>query len=712
MTYASNLGEYGHANRVFIVLGPRVKINDSTLFPLTHVSGVVYSTPFSFGRVHSVSGDGSAYTKASSQSLSDGAFFYDVASETLYIVASGGVFSETYVIAEFDVFLSDQGGYWHADPTDAATETVYFKPLLVKEPELQASLSDVIFGFIPSSSSSMEVSNDGDEFWQMLYYSSFNLADFSCFHLLGELAVENIKRISYGRCGNISVTDETWSLQCVDRYGLLDIAFQGTKDNTIADLTSAKLVTTDETPNVDPRFVGRPYREIFGQVHGAPLINVDYNDTAPTTSNNRKWRVNGAGAFTGFNLGYQVAAGGSATKTYLAGLSAIPNEITNSRVFFDRASGTDEYPIITGAGHDGGGYYITHLALGGGAMAALDVVHRHPYIQRLYVRQNQIDYEAYPVRDYSWFTGTGITRITQFGQITFGAGLEASLVLPDTLSPNDTVYASLRRGVTQVVGSTTLGAGAGNLAAIIASILVNQAGISASDLDEASFAAIDSALNDVAGFSVPATTSDDFPDIKSVIAQLLLTGMLRLFINANQKWELGKVGPLEASVASVDKDTIKANSFQASFEYNDLISDVVIEYGFREVPADPFISTSGFSRTSSSNELTRLLHRVSKQKTFQSLHDNSTNAKKLADRLSYILGDRLGKIAFDQYNELLTSDIGNAIDLVRDRIPGFAYVSNATQTRSASLIEIKKSSRGVGVTLDDQKGIQDNGGAW
>ena len=119
-----------------------------------------------------------------------------------------------------------------------------------------------------------------------------------------------------------------------------------------------------------------------------------------------------------------------------------------------------------------------------------------------------------------------------------------------------------------------------------------------------------------------------------------------------------------------------------------------------------------YSTVSATSEIALKLHNVSKTKNETSLWIFETEAQEYADRLSFIFGDRRGTITLKSKNRFFNSELSDVINIERVSLPGYDWDSQTVFNRDTKIIELEKSKQTITITLDDQKGIQDNSGGW
>jgi hypothetical protein len=149
-------------------------------------SGSVYRKSFTYGYVSSVEVDGTELTSNTSTSLSAGEYYYDYENSYLYVrLSDSSNPDDSYCVVFYELYLATFDEHWYRDPLDDTTETVYFEPLIQKSPQIKLTTDDVFFGYMPSLTSSIKLSNAEHTLERHIYDSSFNRASIKIWNVLG-----------------------------------------------------------------------------------------------------------------------------------------------------------------------------------------------------------------------------------------------------------------------------------------------------------------------------------------------------------------------------------------------------------------------------------------------------------------------------------------------------------------------------------------------
>lgn len=692
MSYAANIQIEGSESRFLVVLKPRRKVTGWSVH-----SGSVYVASFDYGYVSGVSVDGYNYVEWTNNDLGPGEFFFDWSTNNLYVrTTDSSTPADNFVTAIYEMHLATEPLNWHRVPTDSATAQTHFEGLISVSPEAKSALSDSVFGYMPIQSSQLQVGAGSGLFDRHLYDSSFRNVDVDVYHACGPIAVDNIKLLHRMTCESVSGSDSDLSFALVSRLALFETQFTG-------QLFSGS--------NVDPTYVGRPVPWIYGVANGVRGVNVDYSETE-VVGNNDVWAFGQASILYNKSSTYDflINSGSTTTRTYISDTSSISvgDRVHLKDKTFPTMPTRHEYVEVTAVGAN----YIEHAALGS-SMPSTGSGHTFQ-IPRVDVIQNGEKIEAFPGRDYAVQTN-GLLRVAFYTDFQ-------NTYLSKPMSTSDTVYA-------RVYGSTSLPTYSGgafgtgyvggvgipgytNPVIIIFDILMNRVFLDESEIDVAAFESLVQTETEDIGLSVPFRATEDFPTFKELLQQICATCLYRLYLNDDNKWTIQKVAPLGASDVTLQDADIKRGSIGFAFDYSEIYSDIVVEYLHRDVSENPNEFDGLPMRVTATSNVAKYLHGVSRSKTFKSFHILSSDAQTLANRLSYIFGDRRGEFRISSGLSQATRLPGDVVTIERERLPGYAFVDGAERTRSGVVVDVAKSIRDVALVIDDQKGIEDNAGSW
>jgi len=678
------------------VLIPRRRVTNWAVY-----SGFVYSTSYDLGDIEKIEENGVELVEAFNTTLTAGQYYHDTTNDVLYLRTLQSADPDTVQIGvHYKIYVATTDAYFYSDPLDDTTSTVYYEPLIKDSPDIKSTTSDSLFGSLPVQTSNIKLINAEHLFERHIYESSFHKAIIKVYHWVDEILVDNLSLIYNGLMNDISYDTSEIQIKCVDRVDQFSEEYRNPDTSFFA---------ISDFANLEPNMVGKPIRYVYGLVKGFVPVNVDYVSENQTTSDNRDYVVMAEQTGVG-ELSRPVAASpaSTTTRTYLTFSEGFN---IGDTVWFDRSVGTDEYREITNINYLSG--YIEHDALTHGAMTSADSVKRG-FVSRIEIIQDNITYLCYYNRDYTCSNAMAADT----SGFSFSTSLEANIVLPRTLSPNDKILCTVYGRVNDLTANAiTFGANDTELLIITNPIMVlydilkSRIGIPESEINLTDFATVRTATaTEAIGLSIPKNKSSNFPKYKDIILDILQTSLLRIFIDNNQKWTVAQFAPLGTVDKEIESDDIFMSTFSYDFNYGEIVSDIIIQYNRRE--ADSVTGNEAFNNSTFSSDYAKYIHKVDKQKTLNSLHFRSDDADVLAERLSYALCDRIGTITFTTNRKFFDTKLNDVVTIGREKLPNYAYVEGTTRTVDGSIVDISKSLGKVTVRIEDQKGVQDNEGNW
>ncbi len=284
------------------------------------------------------------------------------------------------------------------------------------------------------------------------------------------------------------------------------------------------------------------------------------------------------------------------------------------------------------------------------------------------------------------------------------------LIMPN---PNDVLSFSVY-GPDNTLGFGSNGSRGANLSLpslVIYKIMNYYAGIASSRIDTAQFTSLAASTDVELGFALPDSAQGGFQNYDKILASLTSADLLKLVFNNDNQYTLEKAGPA-TSGKTLANDEILEDSFKYSINYNDTISDVVVEYDLSEIDEAGFVTGLQYTRSRGSNDVVRNLHLKTSEKTFKVPLFYSGHAGSLRSRLSSILGERQSKITVQTKNRFFDTTVGDTITLSLDQLPGFDFVEGTERTRKFKVLGFSKNLEQITLELEDQKGIEDNPGGF
>lgn len=691
MSYLDLLEEEGISANYLIIMRPSRRVTTWTLS-----SGSVYYNDFNFGYVYGVSITGTALTLGSSTSLSAGQYYYDHDIGRLYIRKSDSTApdSTNFIISTYELYVGTFDAHWHRIPTDSSTSVVYFDPVVSDVPEIKSAITDLLFGLLPTQSTGITLVNA--EHWaeKHIYDSSFLNKEILIYHWLDDLEVANVQLVSRGRMSDVSYSSGSVSVKIFDDTNIFDKEFRCSG--------ATQFYNTTDFSNVDPQFIGKPVRTVYGVVSGFVPVNISFVRDNPSTSNNRTWAVRD-GTVNAITRTVPASPACTTTRTYVDDATGFK---VGDSVWIDKT--TDEYVFVTAV--DYASNYIEHLALVSGAAASTNTVKRGT-LGNVEIIQQQKRYRAHYNRDWTEsISGSVMT-------FTFSSSLETSLSMAETLSSSDQVFCRVYgKSNTVTLSGGALGADSTNygnlcnIGVILFDVLKTYQGLAESQINLPSFTSLVSLVTDEIGFAVPDKSQDKYPKLKELLVSILKSSFLRLYLDFDMKWKVSQYTPISSTTKTITEDEILLGSIDYDFDYSDIYSDYVVNYAAAELNESGKAAALTVKTTSS---LAKYLHGINRTFDIDTLHiDAAGGATSLANRFSYVLGDRQGAMSLSTKNRFFENIVGDNITVTLTKLPGNTYNGESEFSREFQVHKIDKSLRRVNILLQDQKGAEDNSGSW
>lgn len=779
MVYDDLLEEESINAQYLITLSPRRIIDD-----LSFVASNVFESTFDYGNVISVTVDGVSFTQTSNSSPSANEWYYDLDSQLFRINDGTNFIITKTVVATYVLYVGTFDANWHLDPLDDTTAQVYWEPLIVRSPVIKQSNNDANFGFIPIQSSQLELSNATKFFDRHVYDSSFNDANLNIYHYLGDLTVANTKLIFAGLCSNVTYTYDKVTISVFDSNFVFDPDFRHH--------TGSSFYNTTDFANLDPNFIGKPIRGIFGVVDGVLPINVEYFDEFGSIVQNRNRVVmNEADGVSNLTTTVSASPASTNTRTYIASANGInvgdslvigPDaydagvQITdisgtftlvsgttfsapfllgdisllrvNAVVFTEATSSTslatgewffsestqtvfvndgtvnlnsqtvdlsyfsNNYVIVTAVNRTGS-QYVDHNQVTRTANSSETVT--RSYVGNVSLTVDGIVYPLFLGRDYRNYSDAGSNTVG-FSFISDMGGSK-KLSLPRTWTSADLVFCRVYgpRNTTTLGGSgfggnSTETDNLTNPIVIITELLKRNLGLAESQINTATLTSLESAITSQIGFSIPQTQGAAFGSFKDILSKIGASELLSFYINDDNLVDINQI-TVAVTGKTIEDDELLLDSYSNTYSYKDIISDVFVEYKPSEVDRlNQASSQLNYQAVQKTSNNAKWLHLQTKQRTFSSLHIYQSDAEDLATRLIAIYGDRQGRAKISVKNRFFDTQMGDSITLNLEKLPGFEYVSGTLRSRSHKVIGWDKSLNNISITLDDQKGIEDNSG--
>jgi len=724
MSYIANISDPKKEKHTLIIIRPRIRLTGWESYSSGGgLETYRVSCPHGFvTRVWEEYSNNDGFVPSASLALvllNNSSWFYDHDTKFLYFTDFAGLDPDDNdypgLTAEFELNLSDQAFTGPRDPKNGNSISVNWIPCIKSAPLAQSGSRQDIYGFLPVNQSSIEILNSDGWMNEFIYSATFNLATCKAYILAGDdlndgVTFSDVKQVFTGYTNGFRVRDFTVSITCADILSFFD------KQVALRKTSSVIVPSLDPAANAGGN--SWYYPKIYGKVVGHNPINISYN-AVPSGTDNRTWVTHDADI--AFDNSYQddgtilqtvdSAAANSATVTFL---TSTPLMMVGDGVKIQRG-GVDKYATVTFV--NTGLNSISHSSITGTA-APGDTVTR-PFVARVTIKNAAGDTSDFlPYTDYSLY----VDNTLNLRGFTLGASVESFMAGAPFDPASWEIYATVYGKKTPDVylDSTDVGAVSpyGGIVAGAASIiyrLLADAGFSRSEISEELFQIADDDELSV-GFSIPTTLTETTPPTyKSVISAILNSNIYKLYISEDSTGTKIGISEVAPFATSGDYNAGELNHSGLSFEheYDQIYSSVSVSYARNKNPVqgDPF--NAEYYYESAESESAKSLHFVSKSLDHASLLYAQAEAQTLVRRLAFILGDRRGywstRLELPYVDK---TNLGASYKLTRQFMPGAVYTENTYRDQTLAVIEVNKSSNGVNITFEDQKGVQDNAADW
>ncbi len=721
MSFNSDIANSSVEKISLVKVAPRIRLTGWTL-----VSGTVYSQISANGRPKrmwayaSVGGpyldppELEIYPAPDLASIASYGYFYDESINTLYInwlrggtpdAPPGG--PQPGVTASFEIFISSSNQYGLSDPFDPASDVVEWEGKLLEAPFPTSGSRDSLFGFLPISNSTIRVVNDGwispplDRVW-------YN-CDVSVYILTGRTMQEaidsgGIRQVFIGFVSSISQEGGILSINCADYLSKLN--------NTVVQ-PQATYNSADFPSGEQGIFNTLPVREIYGMVDSFRPVNLAVD--GPSTVTNRHWGVSASGPyFVEYTVDHTQA--NTATETYT--IERPQYNPGDTIAFLDNP---DAFALVTAVNHAAKRIFHSPVTR---TVAPGDRITRAHIANVSIVDRAGVQFFLKFGESYDLFNSFGTNGFRLKDDFEAIAGLAVSPFDPTQDRIVCRVYGSgapeFYSDSSEVLSTSDKG-GVWSRSAILVYRLLREAGIPTDLIDKDSWE-LAGADSSAMGFVVPEsyTTDTETRTYIDIIADILAGSLLNVnLINAadgSVKIGLSKIQP----IAGPSDFVVSNEDFsQFSFEEDngDVYSDVRVDFHKPDFDTNPgnYNIDAHLQADFATNhvESTENMYQKTKQYRLNTLHTDQSEGIIFARRISYILSQRRRLISLVLPQKFVgESLLGKTFTIQRDLLPGFPYVYGSLNEIKAVVVEVEKTIETVTLTLDDQKGVQDNSGSW
>lgn len=710
MSYSTSLTLDNVESNYAVVMSPRRRVMHTDF---TAASSSVYESYFPYGPVTALSvSSNSGYLSSTTTALSAGQFNYDLNTNKLYLrkLDSSAPAGNDFVACQFEIYLATKEIILPRVVTSAITDASNFQGLISKAPDIRKSTQDTVFGFNPIETTSITCIND-ESYWQnFIYDSSFYRVPISVYHILGDMTVTtNAAQVMVGSMFNLSIDDTNITFQIQDKINSLDQQVHNPNTDYYQSGHFTKL---------DPTYNFGTVRTVYGSVKGFVPVNLAYKTDAPAFTDNRDWAcVTGnitklSALFTSktsntifgvaSSIAYKLSVGDT---VWVAGSAAYSNKINSI------SSATNEITF--------------DLAM---PLAGTGTPLEKHFVRDVYMVQAGKRYDMKMGRDY--FALNFADQSTGF-RLNSSAELNVGATVFDP--SNDYIFCDIvgydkdfLRDGPMPFGENKSGQDyISNGVVLLYQFMSEHCGIS---LNTQSFIDAYALVKDDLAICLPDNAGDGLPNRLEVIKKICQSLLLKAYFNEGGVFSIKRIAPVAGSgLIMLDSNDIQANSFNYALEYGDL-SSTTVRSDLRELflgspdtavsgstTRTEFVRSDGWHQLNAINQASSTymyLHQGNKILEVNTYHDTQSQFDLYVNRLKSIVGDRSGKMKIRTKNVLFGTNLNDAIGVSRERLLGFSYVSGSSNARTFNVTEIEKNFGDVSVTLDDQKGIQDNSGGF
>jgi hypothetical protein len=676
-----------------------------------------YYWSFSYNPV-TVEINGRVITETNSIPTNTERYYWDSATNRLYLCQSTSILSgwPTTTIATVTYYLhfSTEPVYTYETPTNSATDKVHWEPWLLEVPSVSRTVTDALVGFIPIIPTGLTIQNYTQFFNNLFISTSFNKCEIKMWkYQEGEIVVPLISTL----ISDVSTDYNAVRITVEDDTEIFNNEIRPNQDG------ESDYYFSSDFAGLEPSAEGYPKRIVYGSNY-LKLINLDYS-TSTSGTDNQEWGVMAASMaetdslirsfyhLIDFGVG-KTTVGAPTTRIYL---SLDTNQFTsfvNSNEYMLLQNSITAYSDPPTYGSD-----LRNIT-------AVNIGSKYFDINSAFTFMQVAGENAFvPQVPFVWYGTSPTNRTLAYGLLNYyGRKSNGSANIKFFTSPitsGDTVVA-LVNGVqftdtdfSDSWTSTISDRGYGQNCAfrgigILYEILVNYAGIAASNIDKATFLAeVDLSDSVDVSFALPETTSGQFPKIKDVINKLLLScSGMRLFKNADLNWTISRLAPFATEDLELNDNFIQA--IDSQYTHSDVYSDIKFRTSFAEVSAT--LVEDSYYNYNYENLKAKHLYKIDRQKEIDvwtlpppSLPDFDGLVENIVNVFNARQGRHSIKIAKDIADNIGINDEHN---IVREKIGGLAYVDGTEQTLKSRVVEVRSNKDNYTIIVDDQLGLGDN----
>lgn len=573
-------------------------------------SGTTYTVTFAFKELSKVEVNGTLYTKVSGVPNAT-EYSFNETTRLLTINLGATLTTQIVVVYYFILYTRFKDRITYEDPEDNTTTPRRWKARISQSPTFNFNLSDITKGFLSFGASSINISNEDNDFQQYLTANdSFSKKKITIWLCLDN--TENVKLVYRGFVNRITVSKKV-TIEYFDEFSKLSDIFYS--NSTLLNST----YNTTRFANLLPSHENRPIRKLYSEVSYYKVVNqtvgstslfkldherlleascINFSNTISTTTN-REW-----------GTVLYVGDGGHQTDTVQSTDHAATDysviEYSSGKKFRigDTLKINTHYVQVYEVDTDANTFKCTKNA----SLATSDTITRAG-ISSVIIKQGEDVFYAYYDRDYS-ITYTPNTN--DIIKITFVNNFEATLSCA-TLDPN--AHQVRFRAWSDTSGDYNHGS--------VVSDILTEAGF---DVNASSITTANSDLTATTNFYNPPIGSTSFSSYQTILEKILSSTFGYLSLNNDLEIKYGVFKTLSATNTISDRE-ILLNTFKAVVDYNDVISSIIPEN-------DHDIIETDYTNASLEDNTALYLHGTKSIKTYNHVLDGTGRMQKILDVLS------------------------------------------------------------------------------
>lgn len=680
---------------MLIRVQPRYKVSGITLH-----SGSVYKSTWTYPRPRGVKARGVSLTLGSSASLSAGQYWFDTATSILYMrgPSSENLITSSYLTATFDIYHSTIEQNWFRDPTDDTSEEVFWHGDILESPEVSISAMSKKYGFVTLDSTGFSVALAQDIVNQTISAGSYNKAKVEVWHLVGEAnEPTNYVQIFTGQVnGQITCTLTSASFELTNSV-----------DKLSGEIPS-KLVA-DIGSDVDGRYANARmtcfmgYHEMVdsgvGRRRGTVGVCIDYEDDAPTTSDNRNWIAFYANGDAGTNVFQSNAettySSGFAPSVKNLGLSVVKKYRVGDIVQIDPTSGTTIWTKLNSVNYSTGDVGLDDTPDSGGGNI------RKGFARNVYLVQSGMHYTLRNLEDYAcnYDSSSGCNLITLSSVAESNAGAS-------TLNPGNGDYVIIEtEGWPEfpTISGSPIADKDPNTSVEDVFIwaywyVKHLLGIAETDIDTAAFNSLQASKGTNMSRYISPTEGKQTtaPSRIEVYDELLNIAECISFIDESGKVTIKDFSELASSGLTIDLEEMDAESWEYAFDYRDIRNKREIYNVAETVLKIPKSAALAGDLSSTATEIIDLKD-VTEVTTDEALYLHEESSFTEGDQY---FSNRRGLLSCSVPFKVSASQIGNVVTVTSTRMPGYA-ITSTVRSRDFIIRSITWSLEGTKLVLED-----------